>query len=71
MGCFVVSNGLCVRELLGVLAVKGEQGVFGGVTSTFWVVFVGGVVFWGVPSTFWVVFVDGVVFWGVLSMFGL
>ena len=29
MGCFVVSNGLCVRELLDVLAVKGEQGEVG------------------------------------------
>ena len=29
MGCFVVSNGLCVRELLEVLAVKGEQGEVG------------------------------------------
>ena len=29
MGCFVVSNGLCVRELLDVLAAKGEQGEMG------------------------------------------
>ena len=76
LGCFVVSNSLCVRELLNVLAANGEQGKVGSdwytgscaplcCASPCWLGR-----FCGVSSMFWAGFVDGVVFWGELFVFG-
>ena len=65
LGCFVVGNFLCMRDLLNVLAAKGEQGEVGSDWYTgscaplccalpCWLGR-----FCDVPSMFWVVFVDG------------
>ena len=67
-GCFVVSNSLCVRELLNVLAANGEQGEVesdwytGSCASPCWLGR-----FCDVSSTFLAGFVDGggVLVWAV------
>ena len=67
----MVSKLLCVRELLNVLAAKGEQGELGSDwCSGSWVLRVfSGVRFCDVSSMFWVVFVDGVV-WSAVHVLG-